>query len=354
MNSSSQVRAWLPFPTPSSSTYSSSGSARRAARSSQSRNSSRMSSLAASVFRASLSPPGRDCSYSRPVACSQTDSACQYSALNRQMQLSRPGTQGSRASPDWSDSACLTSPARSPGATSPQRRRSTASSTSVLPIGLATTASRKLLRYWIQSQTTRSRDRSAGEAHTASMIGPSAARVSADWRSFLTGRRSTSIAAHPEAGPVQDAGDGLLVPGDEQVHPGHARDLAHLLDDLGGQPDPLRGRLVRRDLSQPAVDLVRHVHPRHLVAHVIQAPQRPDGADAGQDGAPPRQPQVADLRHPPPERRDVEHVLRLHELRPGVDLLGEPVGPELHRRGERVLDRAEEAVGRRVEPPPGQ
>ena len=66
-----------------------------------------MSSRAASVFRASLSPPGSDCSYSRPVACSQPDSACQYSALNRQMQLSRPGTHGSRASPGWSRSERL-------------------------------------------------------------------------------------------------------------------------------------------------------------------------------------------------------------------------------------------------------
>ena len=66
------------------------------------------------------------------------------------------------------------------------------------------------------------------------------------------------------------------------------------------------------------------------------------------------QPQVADLRHPPGEGRDVEHELGLHELRARRDLLAQPVGPELHRRGERVLHRAQEAVRRRVELAPGQ
>src|SRR5580704_14874450 len=215
--------------------YSSSGRARRASRSSQIRNSSRMSSRAASVLRASLSPPGSDCSYSRPVACSQPDSACQYSALNRQMQLSRPGTHGSRGSPPGSSSACLTPASRS---MSPALRRSTAISTSVPAIGLLTTGSRKLPRYWIQSQTTLSRDRSAGEAQTASMSGPSAARAAADSRSFLTGRRSTSIGSPGGADPggVEDAGDGLLVPGHQQVDPGHALDPRDLAYGLGREP----------------------------------------------------------------------------------------------------------------------
>ena len=94
----------------------------------------------------------------------------------------------------------------------------------VSPTGLPTTAWRKFCLYWIQSQTTRSRDRSAGDAQTASMIGPSADRAAADSRSFLVGRRSTSIAGRPDAGPVEDAGHRLLVPGHQQVHPGHAVD----------------------------------------------------------------------------------------------------------------------------------
>src|SRR5579859_3130311 len=264
MNSSSQVRAWLPLPTPSSRMYSSSGSARRASSSSQIRKSSRMSSRAASVFRASLSPPGSDCSYSRPVACSQCDSACQYSWLNRQMQLSRPGTHGSRASPGGPDSASLTCAARFSGAISAQRRRSKAISVSVSATGLLTTASRKFCLYWIQSQTTRSLARSAGEAQTASTIGPSADRAAADSRSFLTGRRSTSIAtlglpAHPHPGLVEEAGNRLLVARDQQVHPGHAVDLAQLPDGLGGEPRALGSGLVRGDRAQPAVHLVGHL-----------------------------------------------------------------------------------------------
>src|SRR4249920_2242119 len=155
------------------------------------------------------------------------------------MQLSRPGTQGSRGSPGYaSASACLTCAERFSGAMSAQRRRSNAISTSVSAVfarsatGLLTTASRKLCLYWIQSQTTRSRPRSAGEAQTASMIGPSADRAAADSRSFLTGLRSTSMVLRPDPRAVQDAGDGLLVPGHQQVHPGHALDHAQLLDGL--------------------------------------------------------------------------------------------------------------------------
>src|SRR5271166_2873337 len=298
-----------------------------------------MSSRAASVFRASLSPPGSDCSYSRPVAWSQPDSACRYSALKRQMQLSRPGTHGSRASPGWPSSACLTCAPRS---ISPQRRRSKAISTSVSATGLLTTASRKFCLYWIQSQTTRSLARSAGEAQTASMIGPSTDRAAADSRSFLVGRRSTSIAIHPDAGTVEDAGDRLLVPGRQQVHPGHAVDRGKLLDGLGREPRPLGGGLVRRDPAQPAVHVVRHLHPWHLVPHEVQRPPGPDRADAGQDVTPLVQPEVTDLHHPPAERTGVEDELGLHELRAGRDLLAEPFGSEPGRRRERVLHRAQE------------
>src|ERR1700761_4709100 len=155
------------------------------------------------------------------------------------MQLSRPGTHGSRGRPGCrSASACLTCAVRFSRSMSAQRRRSKAISTSVSAVsagsatGLLTTASRKFCLYWIQSQTTRSRPRSAGEAQTASRIGPSTDLAAADSRSFLAGRRSTSIAVRPDAGAVEDARDRLLVPGHEQVHPGHALDLGELLDGL--------------------------------------------------------------------------------------------------------------------------
>ena len=95
---------------------------------------------------------------------------------------------------------------------------------SVSPTGLPITGSRKFCLYWIQSQTTRRLARSADEAQTASRIGPTAARAAADSRSFLTGRRSTSIGYRPDAGLVEDAGHRPLVARHEQVHPGHALD----------------------------------------------------------------------------------------------------------------------------------
>src|ERR1700722_12611639 len=299
--------------------YSSSGSARRASSSSQSRNSSRISSWAASVFRASLSPPGSDCSYCRPVACSHSDRACQYSALNRQMQLSRPSTQDSRASPAGSSSARLISASRSMPVL---RRRSTAISVSVAPTGLATTGSRKFCLYWIQSHTRRSRDKSAGGGQTAPMIGPSAARAAADSRSFLTGRRSTSTMPPRGLGAFDDVRDGLLVPGHQQVHPGHAGDLGHLLDDLGGELDALGLLLCGRHFPEASFDGVGHLDAGHVVAHVLQSLAGGDRPPPRQDRAVLVQPQVTDVRHPPGEGRDVEHELGLDELRAGFYFLG--------------------------------
>src|SRR5580693_7847295 len=201
------------------------------------------------------------------------------------MQLSRPGTHGSRGTPGGSSRACLTAAARLSGARSSQRRRSTAISVPSSAIGRPATASRKFFLYWTQSQTTRSLDRSADEVQTASMIGPSADRAACESRSFLTARRSTSMLARlvglpgtdaslvglaatdaglvglagtdarlvrlagpdaarlglvglagTDAGLVQDAGHRLLVPRDEQVHPGHALDAGELLHGLGRQP----------------------------------------------------------------------------------------------------------------------
>src|SRR5260370_10674062 len=163
------------------------------------------------------------------------------------MQLSRPLPQGSRASPAGSSSACLTLASRSMPVL---RRRSMAISVSVVPTGRATTGSRKFCLYWIQSQTTRSLARSAGEAQTASMIGLSAERAAAASRSVLTGRRSTSI-GHPGSRVLEDLPDRLLVAGHQQAHPGHAGDLGHLPDDLGRELDALFCLVSWRPAPQP-------------------------------------------------------------------------------------------------------
>ena len=114
----------------------------------------------------------------------------------------------------------------------------------VSPTGLPATGSRKFCLYWIQSQTTRRLASSAEEAQTASRIGPTGARAAADSRSFLTGRRSTSIGHRPDAGRVEDARQRPLVAGHHHVYPGHALHRGQLLDDLGREPDTLGGGLV--------------------------------------------------------------------------------------------------------------
>ena len=76
-NVSRNVLAWLPLPTPSSMTYSSSGSALRVTSRSHEPNMSAISSRTEAMLRASLAPPGNADSYIRPVAASHRSRACQ-------------------------------------------------------------------------------------------------------------------------------------------------------------------------------------------------------------------------------------------------------------------------------------
>ena len=50
---------------------------------------------------------------------------------------------------------------------------------------------------------------------------------------------------------VEDGRDGFIVPGHQQVDPGHAVDPAQLLDGLRGQPGALGRGLAGRDLTAP-------------------------------------------------------------------------------------------------------
>src|SRR5215468_7913216 len=253
------------------------------------------------------------------------------------MQLSLAGPHGSSTThPGWAASGGAASSSLRRVATSawPERRRSMAisrpswrpwetrpagpgspvCSAGAGPAGPASastgrqvTGSVKLLRYWIQSQTTRSRARSTPVALSALKTGPSAAGMSTapGPRSFVTGRMSMCMAA---------PGSGAGRPG-EPVRDPQARDVA---------------------------------------LHVLQRPQRADRPDPGEDLAAPVQPEVADAGHPARERGDVEDELRLRELRAGRDLLAEPGRAEAGRRGERVLDRPDQPVRRRVQRAPGQ
>src|SRR5215831_12697635 len=304
------------------------------------------------------------------------------------MQLSLAGTHGSSTThPGWvapggTASASLRRVATS---ASPERRRSMAISrpswrpgerpsawpcSPVRPAGPGSastgrhaTGSVKLLRYWIQSQTTRSRARSTPVALSALKTGPSAAGMSTapGPRSFVTGRMSMCMAApgsgagRPgEPGAGEDLRDAAGEARRHDVDAADPRYLEDLLDDLHAHRQPLVGHPVGRDPAQPPADPVRYPQARDVAPHVLQRPQRADRPDPGEDLAAPVQPEITDAGHPARERGDIEHELRLRELRAGGDLLAEPGRAEAGRRGERVLDRPDQPARRRVQPAPGQ
>jgi hypothetical protein len=153
---------------------------------------------------------------------------------------------------------------------------------------------------------------------------------------------------------VENLRDAVLESRRHHVDTADPRDLEDLLDDLGAHRHSLIGHPAGRNALQPAADLVRDPQARDVAAHVLQGPQRADRADPGQDLAAPVQSQVPHLGHPACEGGEVEDELRLHELRAGGDLLAEPGRAEPGRRRERVLDRSDEPVRRRVQLAPGQ
>src|SRR5215831_3505853 len=230
--------------------------------------------------------------------------------------------------------------------------------------GRHATGSAKLSRYWIQSQTTRSRARSTPVAPSAVNTGPSAAGTSTapGPRSLVTGRTSMRMAApgaRPGRGlaqprPAEDLWDARLETRRHDVDTADPRDLEDLLDDLRAHRQPLIGHPAGRDAPQPPADLVRDPQARDVAPHVLERPQRADRPDPGQDLAAAVEPQVADLGHPARERGDVEDELRLHELRARRHLLAEPGRAERGRGSERVLDRADEPGRRRVQLAAGQ
>src|SRR5262249_20823234 len=188
--------------------------------------------------------------------------------------------------------------------------------------GRQATGSVKLLRYWIQSQTTRSRARSAVLALRALKTGPSAAgRSTAPGpRSFATGRTSICMVAPAcpgDAGAGRPRGGRLCRPGPVPCRPGEARtrenlgdallearrhdvdaadprDPQDLLDDLRAHRHSLVGHPVGRNAAQPAADLVGDPQARDVAAHELQRPQGANWPDPGQDLAALVQPAVPD------------------------------------------------------------
>src|SRR5215469_7889388 len=189
--------------------------------------------------------------------------------------------------------------------------------------GRHVTGSAKLWRYWIQSQTTRSRARSTGLALSAVKTGPSAAATSTapGPRSLVTGWTSICmVAPDPRAGQSragEDLRDAALEARRHHVDPADPRDLQDLLDDLRADRHSLIGHPAGEDAAQPVADLVRDPQAGNVAAHVLQSPQRADRPHPGQDLAARVQPQLPHLGHPARKRGDVEDELRLHELRAG-------------------------------------
>ena len=202
------MRAWLPLPTPSSRTYSSSGSARAVRQVVPERRTARGSARARPrrCGRRSRRRAGPARSRGRSPAPTG-DSACQYRLLKPQIRLLLPGPQsssgnrGSRRRRRRSD--CLIEASITSGLA---RRRSMAISQDWPSPVFATpawmshgstrrdsTGSRKFWLYWIQSQTTRSADRSCGlSARSACRRRRGSARHPALW-ALAGGRRKRAI-----------------------------------------------------------------------------------------------------------------------------------------------------------------
>src|SRR6476469_1727274 len=162
-------------------------------------------------------------------------------------------------------------------------------------IGRMSTTSRKLLRYWTQSHTTRTRDRSTESSASASTTGPSAAVTSTGLlpRSLPVGRKSTSTAspltrcpvvgcpvvsyravrAGADAGPLENLRDAPLVVEGHHMRPRDPGDLGEPLDDLDADLHALIGDPRRRDAAQPADHGIGHVDAGDLGTDVLQGAQ---------------------------------------------------------------------------------
>ena len=141
------------------------------------------------------------------------------------------------------------------------------------------------------------------------------------------------------------------------MHAGHAGHIGQLGDDLAAElvalgPDLIGaggGQAARHLLGDPHAGDSRQVGQRAMGAH---------RADSGEDGAAFVQAEVADPGQPGGKGRHVEDELRLHELRAGLDLPGQPVGGLLGGLGcflagagvsGRILDSAEKKGRRRLQ-----
>ena len=231
------------------------------------------------------------------------------------------------------------------------------------------TTSRKLLRYWTQSHTTRTRDRSTGNLgervdHRAERGGHIHGFAAAE----LAGRAEInqhgqfphslpcrwlplSLATERSGrGPTPARSrilrDAPLVAEGHHVRARDPGDLGEPLDDLDADLHALIGDPVAGTPRSRRTMASGTWMPGTLVLMYSRRAQRPHRAHARDDPTRTVDAQIADIGHEPLEDVEVEDELGLCELGSGRNLLGQPAGPEADRGGERVLHRADQPVRR--------
>src|SRR5262249_44268289 len=160
------------------------------------------------------------------------------------------------------------------------------------------------------------------------------------------------LAVPHDAGRDDDLGDELLLAVGHDVHAGHARDLADLLDELDAKLLAL-ALLVGGPFE--ALDHgIRNMDPGNVLPHPTSRPGRSQRPDADQDEALLVQPELAHPSHKSAQEAEVETILCLDELGAGRDLLGEMAGPVLVGGHERVGGRTQEHLRGNRDLPAGE
>src|SRR3981081_4649962 len=113
-----------------------------------------------------------------------------------------------------------------------------------------------------------------------------------------------------QPGALENLWNGVLPTESHDVHARYARDLFHLLNDLGAHFQTLRADPIVGHAAQSANHVVGHVHSRYITPHVTERPPRLERAVSGQDEGAFFKAQIARALHELGEDRDVVDELR--------------------------------------------
>ena len=149
------------------------------------------------------------------------------------------------------------------------------------------------------------------------------------------------------AGAVDDLGHRLFLPVGHDVHAADAANLANLLYEIDAEVAAF-ARLIL-GAGEALDDGVGDVHAGNVLAHPFGRLRRAQRPDAGEDVDLVEQPERLDLVHEGAQQRQIVHVLRLDELRPGGDLLGEAQRAPLVGQGRGIFGGAQEHARRETD-----